>query len=180
MEILAHTTNDWMRNTGITLNMKIFITRQVFWIILEACFFKAYMYSGIYLSLQANIPCLNKTEGIRHIDYGLSVPKSLKDQGREKGSVMLGPHLNSYDKRFCKEGICRVSTPYRQLPLPSFLPYLHDPLQQSVHTFLSAAVPSCHNKPFHMKLFEDHWYLHKRPCKRKEPASHLQYQFHSE
>lgn len=57
------------------------------------------MYSGLYWSLQANITCFSKTEGIRHIYYGLSVAKSLKDQVRKKESVMLGPHLNSYDKR---------------------------------------------------------------------------------
>lgn len=97
MEI--HTTKDWMKNTGITPNMKVFITRKMFWINLEACFFKAYMYSGLYWSLPADMRYLNKTEGIRYIYYGLSVPKSLKDQVREKESVMLGSHLNSYDKR---------------------------------------------------------------------------------
>lgn len=57
------------------------------------------MYSGIYLSPQASITGLNKAEGIRHVHYGLSVPKRLKDQVRWKKSIMLGPHLNSYDKR---------------------------------------------------------------------------------
>lgn len=35
---------------------------------------------------------------------------------------MLGPHLNSYDKISCKDGICSVSTHYKELPLPSLPP----------------------------------------------------------
>lgn len=57
------------------------------------------MYSGIYISLQANIAGLNKAEGTRYVHYGSTVPKRFKDQVRWKKSVMLGPHLISYDKR---------------------------------------------------------------------------------